>query len=203
MADHGVEEQLLTGLIGAIEGEIPACMFENECESMLRDYENRMAQQGITLDMYMKYTGFTREKMLEDLRPQAERQVKATLALEAVAKAEAFEIGAEDIEAEYQRVAESYKIDVEKAKEFIPEEIIKKDIAARKAVDVIKANAVITETTPEKKAPAKKAPAKKAEDGEKKPAAKKAPAKKAPAKKAEDGEKKPAAKKAPAKKKAE
>ncbi|MBQ4036716.1 MAG: trigger factor [Clostridia bacterium] len=199
MADHGVEEQLLTGLIDAIEGDIPECMFENECESMLRDYENRMAQQGITLDMYMKYTGFTREKMMEDLRPQAERQVKATLALEAVAKAEAFEIAAEEIEAEYERVAESYKIDVEKAKEFIPEEIIRKDVSSRKAVDVIKATAEITEKAPAaKKAPAKKAPAKKAEDGEKKPAAKKAPAKKAA-----EGEKKPAAKKAPAKKKAE
>lgn len=201
-ADHMVEEQLLTGIIDGIEGDIPACMFENEAENMFQDYGNRLMQQGLSMEMYLQYSGMTKEKMMEELRPQAERQVKATLALEAIAKAEKFKIGAKEIEAEYKRVADSYQIEVEKAKEFIPEEIIKKDVSARKAVELIKEAAEITETAeaakkaPAKKAegekaPAKKAPAKKAE-GEK------APAKKAPAKKAE-GEKAPA-KKAPAKK---
>ena len=202
-AEHAVEEQLLTAIIDGIEGEIPACMFDNEADNMFQDYSNRLMQQGLSMEMYLQYSGMTREKMMEEFRPQAERQVKATLALEAIAKAEKFELTAEEIEAEYARIAESYKIEVEKAKEFIPEEIIKKDVSARKAVELIKAEAVIEEKAAEaKKAPAKKAPAKKAEpkaDEEKKPAAKKAPAKKtegaekAPAKK-------PAAKKAPAKK---
>ncbi|MBR3837832.1 MAG: trigger factor [Clostridia bacterium] len=193
-ADHMVEEQLLTAIIDAIEGDIPTCMFDNECENMLNDYENRMMQQGISMEMYLQYSGMTKAKMLEDLRPQAERQVKATLALEAIAKAENFEISAEEVEAEYARVAESYQIDVEKAKEYIPEEVIRKDVSARKAVELIKASAEITEAPAEAKA-AKKAPAKKAAEGEKK-----APAKKAPAKKAAEGEKKAPAKKAPAKK---
>ena len=193
-ADHMVEEQLLTAIIDAIEGDIPTCMFDNECENMLNDYENRMMQQGISMEMYLQYSGMTKAKMLEDLRPQAERQVKATLALEAIAKAENFEISAEEVEAEYARVAESYQIDVEKAKEYIPEAIIRKDVSARKAVELIKASAEITEAPAEVKA-AKKAPAKKAADDEKK-----APAKKAPAKKAADDEKKAPAKKAPAKK---
>lgn len=202
-AEHAVEEQLLTAIIDGIEGEIPACMFDNEADNMFQDYSNRLMQQGLSMEMYLQYSGMTREKMMEEFRPQAERQVKATLALEAIAKAEKFELTAEEIEAEYARIAESYKIEVEKAKEFIPEEIIKKDVSARKAVELIKAEAVIEEKAAEaKKAPAKKAPAKKAEpkaDEAKKPAAKKAPAKKtegaekAPAKK-------PAAKKAPAKK---
>ncbi|MBE6712275.1 MAG: trigger factor [Ruminococcaceae bacterium] len=191
-AEHAVEEQLLTALIDGIEGDIPACMFQNEAENMFQDYGNRLMQQGLSMDMYLQYSGMTREKMMEEFRPQAERQVKATLALEAIAKAEKFELSAEEIEAEYARIAESYKIEVEKAKEFIPEEVIKKDVSARKAVELIKAEAVIEEKAaeakkaPAKKAPAKKAPAKKAETEteEKKPAAKKAPAKKAPAKKA-------------------
>ncbi len=198
-ADHMVEEQLLTAIIDAIEGDIPACMFDNECENMLRDYESRMAQQGITMDMYLQYTGMTRAKMLEEVRPQAERQVKATLALEAIAKAEKFEISEAEVEAEYKRVAESYQIEVEKAKEFIPEEVIRKDVSARKAVELIKESAEITEKAEEAKAaPKKKAPAKKSETEEKAPA-KKAPAKKAPAKKAETAKKAPA-KKAAAKK---
>ncbi len=197
-AEHAVEEQLLTALIENIQGEIPACMFANEAENMFQDYGNRLMQQGLSMEMYLQYTGMTREKMLEEFRPQAERQVKATLALEAIAKAENFELTADEIEAEYARIAESYKIETEKAKEFIPEEVIKKDVSARKAVELIKAEAVI-----EEKAPAKKAPAKKAEpkEGEKKPAAKKPAAKKAEPKK--DGEKKPAAKKPAAKKTAE
>ncbi len=197
-ADHMVEEQLLSGIINGIEGEIPACMFENEAQNMLQDYENRMMQQGISMEMYLQYTGMTKEKMMEELLPQAERQVKATLALEAIAKAENFEITADEIEAEYKRVAESYQIETEKAKEFIPEEVIRKDVSARKAVELIKAAAEITEAAPkkapakkeadatEKKAPAKKAPAKKEADAtEKKAPAKKPAAKKAPADKAE------------------
>ncbi|MBR2615255.1 MAG: trigger factor [Clostridia bacterium] len=186
-SDRAVEEQLLTGIIDAIEGDIPACMFDNECENMLQDYENRMAQQGITMDMYLQYSGMTRAKMMEELRPQAERQVKATLALEAIAKEEKFEISDEEVEAEYTRVAESYQIDVEKAKEFIPEAIIRKDVSARKAVELIKASAEITEAPAEpKKAPAKKAPAKKAAPKKEAGEEKKAPAKKSAAKKTEE-----------------
>ena len=203
-SQHMVEEQLLTAIIDAIEGDIPQCMFDNETENMLQDYENRMAQQGISMEMYLQYSGMTKEKMLGEFRPQAERQVKATLALEAIAKAEKFEATAEEIEAEFKRVADSYQIDVEKAKQFIPEEAIRKDISARKAVDLIKANAVITEVTAEAKAAPKKAAAKKAapkKEGEAKEAApKKTAAKKAPAKKAEGTAKKAPAKKAPAKK---
>jgi len=196
-SQHMVEEQLLTAIIDAIEGDIPQCMFDNETENMLQDYENRLSQQGISMEMYLQYSGMTKAKMLEELRPQAERQVKATLALEAIAKAEKFEASSEEIDAEFKRVADSYQIDVEKAKQFIPEEAIRKDISARKAVDLIKANAVITEVASEAKAAPKKAAAKKAtakKAGEKKaPAPKKTAAKKAPAKKAP-------AKKAPAKK---
>lgn len=176
-AEHAVEEQLLTAMIANIEGDIPTCMFDNECENIYRDYGNSLAQQGLSMEMYLQYTGMTQAKMMEEFRPQAERQVKATLALEAIAKAENFSISAEEIEAEYQRVADSYKIEVEKTKEFIPEEVIRKDISARKAVELIKATAEITQGA--EKAPAKKKTAK-AETGTEE---KKAPAKKAPAKK--------------------
>ena len=179
-AEHMVEEQLLTALIGNIKGDIPEVMFTNEVENMLRDYENRLSQQGISMDMYLQYTGMTKEKMTEELRPQAERQVKAQLALEYIAKTEKFDVSKDEIEAEYQRVADSYKIDTEKAKTYIPEDVIRRDILSRKAVDLIKKEAVVTDA-PEEAKKADKAPTKKAQA--KKAAAEKAPAKKAPAKK--------------------
>lgn len=175
-AEREVEEQLLDGIVDSIEGDIPECMFDTECENMLRDYDARLQQSGLNLDMYLKYAGITIEKMKEDFKPQAEKQVKAQLALEYIAAKEKFEISEEEIEAEYKRVAEMYQIEAEKAKEFISKEVISKDIASKKAVDLIKSEAVITEKANEAKE--KKAPAKKAASAEKKPAAKKAPAKK-------------------------
>ena len=71
------------------------------------------------MEMYLQYSGMTKAKMMEELRPQAERQVKATLALEAIAKAEKFEASSEEIDAEFKRVADSYQIDVEKAKNWL------------------------------------------------------------------------------------
>ena len=169
-------------------------MFDNECDNQFHDFENRLAQQGLSMDMYLQYTGMTKPKMMEELRPQAERQVKATLALEAIAKAEKFEITAEEVEAEYARVAESYQIDADKAKQFVPEDVIRKDVSARKAVELIKAAAKITDAPEEAKAaPKKKAPAKKEEVEAK--AEKKAPAKKAAPKKAAEPAKKAAPKK--------
>ena len=104
------------------------------------------------MDLYLKYTGMTKAKVMEEMRPQAERQVKATLALEAVAKAEKFKITEKEIEAEYARVAESYQIDAEKAKEYVPEDVIRKDLSSRKAVELIKASAKITDAPEEAKA---------------------------------------------------
>ncbi len=217
-ADRQVEEQLLDGIIGGIEGEIPEVMFENECENMFRDYENRLMQQGLSMDMYLKYTGSTPEKVKEEFRPQAERQVKAQLALEAIARDEKIKVTDKEVDAEYKRLAEAYGLEEEKVKSFVPADSVKKDVAAKKAVDIIKEAAKVTEKAyvaeakaAPKKASAKKSPAKKTEPGEKKPAAKaaakpaaktaaktgtaKAAPKKASAKKAEPAEKKPAAKK--------
>lgn len=188
-AEHMVEEQLLTALIDNIEGDIPEVMFTNEVENMFRDYENRLSQQGISMDMYLQYSGMTKEKMTEELRPQAERQVKAQLALEYIAKAEKFKVTKDEIEAEYKRVADAYKIEADKAKEYIPEDVITRDILSRKAVELIKKEAVVTDAPEEvkkaEKVPAKKAPAKKDGTAKKAPATKKAPAKKPAAKKAD------------------
>ena len=203
-ADRQVEEQLLDGIIGSIEGEIPEVMYDTECDNMFRDYENRLMQQGLSMDRYLKYTGSTPEKIKEEFRPQAERQVKAQLALEAIAKAEKIEVTEEEVDAEYKRLAGAYGLEEDKVKTYVPADSVKKDVAAKRAVEAIKASAKITEKAyvaeakaAPKKPAAKKSTAKKAE-GEKPAAEKKPAAKKAPVKAAETA-KKPVAKKASAK----
>ena len=198
-SENEIEGQLVDALIAQSEGDVPECMFNDECENMLRDYEYNMQSQGISMEMYLKYTGMTLEDMKKQFMPQAERAVRSRLALEAIAKAENFEISDKDFEDEYERIAKAYNMETDKVKEMISKELLAKDLAAHKAIDFVKANAVITEKAPEenkpaaKKAPAKKAadkkPADKSEAAEKKPAAKKTAAKKTDAKKAEKADK--------------
>ena len=179
-AQDALDAELTDALVAKVEEEIPQCMYDTECENMLRDYEYNMSQQGISLEMYLKYTGQTIENLKAELAPRAERQVKTRLALEAIAKAEKIAPSADEIDAEYKRLAELYGMEVEKCRELLNEEVLKEDLAMKSAFDFVRNSAVIEDkpfeelekkTEAEKKAPAKKAPAKKAPA--KKPAAKK------------------------------
>ncbi len=204
-ADRKVEEDLLNALIDKLEGEIPEAMFETETENFVRDYDTRLRMQGLDLETYFKYTGLNTDALKEQMRPDAERQVKSRLALEKIADLEGFTASGEEIDAEYARLAEAYGMEVDKVKDAVTADALAEDLKVKKASDFIKEKAKIT-AKGAKKAPAKKAPAKKAaepkeeakEEPAEKPAPKKAPAKKPAAKKAED-EAKPEAK-APAKK---
>lgn len=212
-ADNAVEEKLLEALVEKMEADIPDAMYVTETENFVRDYDNRLRMQGLDLNTYFKYTGMNLDALREQMRPQAERQVKSRLALEGVAAAEKIEVTDEEIDAEYARLSEVYGMEADKIKEMIDKADIAADIKVKKAMDLVKEKAAITEVGGKKKAPAKKA-AKKSDDAEaaeeapaKKPAAKKTTAKKAAAKKSDDAEaaeeapaKKPAAKKTTAKK---
>ncbi|MBQ7897331.1 MAG: trigger factor [Clostridia bacterium] len=200
MADSDVENQIKMALVEAVEADIPECMFENEVEAMIQDYSYRMQSQGISMEMYMKYTGMTMENFKEQFKPQAESQVKLQLALEKIVELESITATEEDVEAEYAKLAEAYKMEVEKIKEAIQAEMLKKDIAVNKAVALVKENAKITEKAEgeekPKKAPVKKTAAKKAEEkAEGEEAPKKAPAKKTTATKSTTATKTTTAKK--------
>ena len=200
-ADKKVEEDLLNALIDKLEGEIPEAMFETETENFVRDYDTRLRMQGLDLNTYFKYTGLNIDTLKEQMRPDAERQVKSRLALEKIAGLEGFTASDEEIEAEYARLAEAYGMEADKVKDAVTSDALAEDLKVKKASDFVKEKAKITEKGA-KKSPAKKPAAKKAEEPKEetaaKPAPKKAPAKK-PAAKKEEGETKPAAK-APAKK---
>ncbi len=200
--DASVEEQIINALIEKLEGDIPAPMFDAEVENVLRDFDGRIRMQGLDLNTYLKYTGMTLDMLREQMRPQAERQVKTRLALEKIAELEKLEVTEEEINAEYENMSKAYSMDVEKIKEIVTDKGVAADLKVKKAVDFVKANAKVTETAEEaaeKKPAAKKSTttkktttAKKADDAEKPAAKKTSTAKKADA---EAAEKKPAAKK--------
>ena len=142
--DAKVDEKLIKAITEKLEGEIPEVMFEEEVERCVRDYENRLRYQGMDLETFMKYTGQTMETLKEQLRPQAEQNVKTRLALEYIAKAENITATEEDIATEYQKIADAYGIDVEKVKESIEASAIADDVCVGKAVLVLRDYAVIT-----------------------------------------------------------
>jgi len=154
-AEAAIGDQLIDALIEKMEADIPAPMFEAEAENLLRDYDNRLRMSGLYLNTYMKYTGMTLEKMREQFLPQAERQVKARLALEKIAELENVEVIEEDINAEYDRIAAAYNMPVDQVKASLPADAISEDIKVKKTMDLVREKAVVTEEKP-KKAPAKK-----------------------------------------------
>ena len=110
---------------------------------MIGELEQRLAPQGISLDLYMQYTGQTIDTVKKAYAEQAEKQVKLRLALEKIAKLENIEVTEDELKAEFDKLAEAYKLDVDQIKQFIHDDDLKKDIAVGKAVDLIKDAAVI------------------------------------------------------------
>ena len=140
-----VENDLVDQVIATIEGDIPEAMYEARMDEAVRDFEYRLAQQGLKLDMYLQYMGQTMESFRASFREQAEKQVKIRLALEAVAAAEQIVASDEELEDELQRVADNYKMELAKVKELVNADEVKKDLAVNKAIDFIRDHAEITE----------------------------------------------------------
>ena len=141
-AENEFEEKLIEALIEKLEGEIPEAMYINETENFVRDFDNRLRSQGMDMGMYFKYTGLTIDALREQMRPQAERQVKARLALETVAAAEGVVASEQEITDEYQRIADAYHLELEQVKSMLDDASIIADIQVKKAMDIVKEAAV-------------------------------------------------------------
>lgn len=141
-ADKAFEDKLIDALIENTRVEIPQPMIDAEIESEVSDFDYRLRSQGGSLEMYYKYTGYNENTLRESFKPQAERRIRTRLALEAVIKAEGIAPTPEEIEEEYNKIAESYKMETEKVKSAIKESDISEDINLRKAVELIKENAI-------------------------------------------------------------
>jgi trigger factor len=157
------ESAVLEKVVELVEGEIPEVMYDNKLEDDVKDYEQRLAQQGIGLDMYLQYMGMDKDAFKESMRGNAVKQVKLQLAIDKIAELEKIEATDEDADAKIQEMADMYQMEAEQIKKFVRIEDVKKDVVGQKTVDflVSKAKAIVAEKP--KKAPAKKA-AKKTEE---------------------------------------
>jgi trigger factor len=139
------ENQAVDAAIENAQMDIPAAMIDLQTKQMADDFARRIMQQGLTVEQYFQFTGMTEEKMMEELRPQAEKRIKTRLVLEAVVAAENIEVSEERLEEELKKMAESYQMEVEKLKEFMGEnekKQMKEDIAVQEAVTLIAEAAV-------------------------------------------------------------
>lgn len=138
-AEHEAEHKIMDALVERLEVELPEPMVDLEVENQLYSMENRMRAQGFSLEQYMQFTGQTIASLQASMKEGAAKSLKGRLALEAVAKAENIEVTEEDLEKEYQKVAEMYKMEVEKVKEMIGDvEMMKEDILNQKAMTFLK-----------------------------------------------------------------
>ena len=141
-ADRAFEDAILDTLIEKLKADIPEQMFVAETENFVRDYDNRLRMQGLDLKTYFQYTGMTLDSLREQLRPQAEKQVKLRLALETIAKKEKIKVSKADIEEELKRIADAYQMDIEKVREMVPADSVAEDMKVKKAMDLVKENAI-------------------------------------------------------------
>ena len=142
-SERDLDDKLTNAVIEKVEGEIPSQMIDNEANQMIREMDMRLRQQGMDMNTYMQYTGMNADSVLEMYKPEAERRVKMRLALEKIAELEDIKPTEDDIKAEYDRMAEAYKMEADKVKEIIPEESVKEDLGVQLAMKLVKDNAVI------------------------------------------------------------
>lgn len=138
------EDAVVAKVVENATMEIPDKMIDAQAENMVQDMARRMQSQGLSLDMYLKYTGMTVEQMKEQARPDAEKRIRTRLVLEAVAKAENIQISDEKVDKEVAKMAEAYKMEVEKLKSYMSESDVKQmkeDLAVQQAVDLLVAEA--------------------------------------------------------------
>ena len=137
------ENALAEALMEKLVAEIPEPMFEAETDNYVRDYDMRLRQSGLDMNTYFKYTGLTIEALREQMRPQAERQVKVRLALEKIASLEALTVTEEETNEEYQRISDAYNVPVDQIKTMIAAEDLNADIVVGKALKLVRENAKI------------------------------------------------------------
>ena len=144
-ADNRVDERLIDALIEKLEADIPECMFENETENEVRDYDNRLRMNGLDLKTYFQYTGLDLDALRKQMRPTAERQVKTRLAPERIAAKEALSVTDEEIEEEYKRLSEQFGMEADKVKEAVDHDSVEADLKVKKAIDLVREKAAVTE----------------------------------------------------------
>lgn len=139
-AKNAKENAVIDAIIADASMELPEPMVEAQQNQMIDEFAQRMQMQGLSIDQYFQYTGSTREKMAEEIKPQAVKRIKSRLVLEQIVKEENIEPTEEDFDAEIQKMADSYKMEADKLKSFFDEKSkaqLMQDVAVQKAVALV------------------------------------------------------------------
>ena len=134
------EDAVIEKIIEGATMEIPDAMVETQAERMVDEFAQRLQMQGLTMEQYLQFTGGNVQALVEQSKPQALKRIQSRLVLEAVAAAENLTASDEELDAELGRMAEQYKMEVEKLKEMFTEEDLKsvrEDLAIQKAVELV------------------------------------------------------------------
>ena len=134
------EDQAVEKAVANATMEIPDAMIDTEVRQMANDFSQRIMQQGLTMEQYFQFTGMTLEKMQEEMKPQALKRIQTRLVLEKIAEVENIQPTEEEVEEEFKKMADAYKMEVEKIKELLGDrelEQMKKDMAVQKAVTLV------------------------------------------------------------------
>lgn len=142
-AENAADNQLYEALIGKMTAEIPQVMFEAQIDEMVRNFEMQLSQQGLTLDLYLTYTGMQMADFRKTFADRAEKEVKIRLALEKIAELENVEISDEKADEEYAKIAEQYNMPVDQVKVYISVEGLKADMKVAEAAKIVKDSAKI------------------------------------------------------------
>ena len=151
-AKNAKEAAAVEAAVANAEMDIPDAMVDGQVRQMANDFARRIQSQGLTVEQYFQFTGMTAEKLMEQMKPEALKRIKNSLVLEAIAAKENFEIAQEKIEEELKKMADAYKMEVDKIKEALGEnglDQMKADLKIQAAVDFIRDKAKEVEKTAE------------------------------------------------------
>ena len=137
------EDEAIQKFIDKSKMEIPEAMIDTQCETMIEEFAQRIAQSGLSMDQYLQFSGLTVDGLKEQVRPEALTRIQSSLVLEQIAKEENIEVSDADVDAEIEKMAKNYGMEADKLKEYMGEgekESMKRELAITKAVELIMDN---------------------------------------------------------------
>ena len=151
-ADNAFEEKVLDAVIDGMKADIPAAMIDAQVDTIVQDFGYRLQMQGMGFEQYLKMTGTEMGAFRAMFKDQAERQVKTRLALQKVVELEGITVSDKELEEEYAKMAEQYKMEVEKDKAIVSKEALEGDLKISNALEFIKKNAKVKKAAKKKAA---------------------------------------------------
>ena len=145
-ADSEFENYIIQKIIDSTEAVIPKCMFDYRVDGLIRNFENGLKRQGMSIDIYLQYTGMDMDSFRETFQERAENEVKLRLGLEKIAENENINPSEDEIEAQLQEIADANNMSVDDVKARIGMDEFVTDVKVSKAVDFVKENAVVDNT---------------------------------------------------------